>query len=492
MHTQKTAPWGHRLRPSLRLLWLVALSSAPLDGLRADAPEGDVDPARAANLRRVEALWRGRRVGHGSADDVLVRRGLMADRTERRVLLDVEATGLNAREIVEFAIISEHSGHDYEALFVAFAKPSDISAALEFIGVPRGRPVRTEALKFWPKGERVQLTVIPRDGARVAVETLILDVRNDEQPLPQLGFIHTGSIDVERDGERVFAADSEGPGSIASSYNEPTTVLDMPRQAQQSEVYERFIANPETLFPKGTLLKVELRPEDRPEEAPLRVVDRTLRVALPPGARGLPDATVQLDAPAEAPDPERVTTLAEAFERLRALRPLNDPYVTLDLDGSLTLQAAAALARAVGMLDNEDGLRIEPPRPGQLYYRAFLPREAWRDRAERPTQPCELRFQRTPSGELQAVLVHIEEIWDANPDHWRPELRPRERLLEGPGALSSALAETGVTVPVLLVFAPEDLTLGEVMPYLHPVLETHPHVHVFLDEPSPDEPADAP
>ncbi len=444
------------------------------------AEELEPGPLRQTTLRRVDALWRGRRVAHGSAEDVMVRRGLIADRSDRTLLLDVEATGLGAREIVEFPIITEGSGHDYEALFVAFATPGDISAALEFIGVPRGRPVRPEALAFWPKGERVQIAVVGRDGARVPLEELVLDVRNENRPLPRLGFIHAGSIDIERDGETLFAADSEGPGSIASSYNEPTTVLDMPRQAQQGDVYERFVANPDTLFERGALLQLEARPEDRPADAPPRVQERTLRVTLPGGADGLKNAVARLAAPGETPETAVPTGLTGALEALRALRPLHDPYVTLDLDDSLTVLAATELARAVALLDNEDGLRIEPPPPGQLHYRAFLPRDAWRDRSARPTQPCELHFRRAASGALEVTLARIEEIWDEQPDHWRPTLKVHEQPVEAPGDMPARLAATGVRLPVLLVFAPEELRLGELMAYLRPVLDSHPTIHVFL------------
>lgn len=456
------------------LLWALGLLPA-----RATT---ELSPGREANLRRVEAVEQERRAAAAGADHLLVRRGLIADRKERRVLLDAEATGLDANGIVEFPVIAEHSAHDYEALFIAFAKPSDVREALAFIGIPPGRPVDFSRRIFWPKGERVVMTAgRPGETAR-PVEDFILDVRSPGKPtLPRRGFIHAGSVKVERDGQALLAADGDGPGSIVSSYNEPTTVLDMPRQAMQGEVYERFVANPATLLPKEAFVEIVLHPEERPPEHPQRVVDLVLSAASPPGITNLAGAVFRLskagDDAAEAP----AVSLADALRGCRQILPDRDPYVTLDLDDSLSLRTATELARILATLDNEDGLRLEPPREGQLFYKAFLPQDAWRNRKDRPTQPCELRFTAGTGGAVAATLLRIEEIWNEKPDDWRPTLKLHETPLPGPDALPDALAATGVKLPVLLVFAPGGLKLGDVMPYLRTVEQTHPNQHVFLE-----------
>lgn len=460
-----------RLCPALRLLPLACALT-----LRA---EPEVSPERAANLQRVEAAWAQRQAA--ASEDRFVRRGVVADRKARTVVLDAEATGLEARGIVEFPIISENSAHDYEALFIAFAKPSDISAAIEFIGVPRGRPVQPAALAFWPKGERVRISVGLPDDPAVPIETLILDAAQENKPLPTRGFIHSGSTWAEADGQRSFAADGDGPGALAASYNEPTTVLDMPRQAQQGEVYERFVANPETLFQKGAFVRIEIVPEPRPEAYPRRVTDLVLAARAPEGAPEIGAARLRLTEAGQGPDTAPELPLADALRACRAYLPDRDPYVTLDLDDSLSIQAAEDLARVLGALDNEDGLRLEPPKPGQLYYKAFLPQGAWRDRAERPTQPCELRFARGADGKGTATLVRIEEVWSEKPDNWRPDLKVQEVPVPGPDALPALLAASDYKQPVLLVFAPGSLTLGDVMPYLRAVQATHTSLHVFVE-----------
>jgi hypothetical protein len=57
----------------------------------------------------------------------------------------------------------------------------------------------------------------------------------------------------------------------------------------------------------------------------------------------------------------------------------------------MTLSEAVRRAEIYAKLDSPD-TKINGFREGQFYYRAFLPREAWRDRKERLSQPYEVRF----------------------------------------------------------------------------------------------------
>src|SRR5882672_4122693 len=91
--------------------------------------------------------------------DYLVLPGLLADRKEKTVRLYGRATGLGPGDPVEFFIIPADSGKDYESLTVAFVKPSDVDRALKFIGMKAGRPVNYTENQYWPKGERVLMSV---------------------------------------------------------------------------------------------------------------------------------------------------------------------------------------------------------------------------------------------------------------------------------------------------------------------------------------------
>ena len=55
--------------------------------------------------------------------------------------------------------------------------------------------------------------------------------------------------------EALCAADVYGPNTIASTYNEPATLLDLPRQAAQGDVYSFQFPNPEYALPSNTLVE---------------------------------------------------------------------------------------------------------------------------------------------------------------------------------------------------------------------------------------------
>lgn len=125
----------------------------------------------------------------GINTNLLVRPGLTADRTAQWVRVEAVATGMAAQDLVEFMLISEKSGHDYEAFAVSRAQPSEVHRALEYIGIPAGTPVDPETFRFWPKGEPVHITCswTPAETNRrehatdiqgpIRMEELILDTR---------------------------------------------------------------------------------------------------------------------------------------------------------------------------------------------------------------------------------------------------------------------------------------------------------------------------
>ena len=68
----------------------------------------------------------------------------------------------------------------------------------------------------------------------IPFECLVTDKKTGE-PLPADGFVFTGSCMVTKPGERsqrVYAADFLQPQSIASIFNDPIAVLDVPRHAR--------------------------------------------------------------------------------------------------------------------------------------------------------------------------------------------------------------------------------------------------------------------
>ena len=241
----------------LRIGILLAFVSVSL----GQANSNDVrQQAHARNKAAVRAAYTARLKQCGQDPDILVRPGIIANRRLKQVRVQAEATGLSSG-VAEFFLVGQNSSHDYEALALSFAKPGEIQKALMFIGMEPGRPVDHTTLQFWPKGERVLMTfaaAVP-DPVPIRVDQLVIDTRTGK-PLPQSGLVFTGSREVENEdnpGQVLYFADVRDPMSVAATYNEPESVLDVPRIAPQGEVYESYLVNTQHVFAAGELLDVD-------------------------------------------------------------------------------------------------------------------------------------------------------------------------------------------------------------------------------------------
>lgn len=414
--------------------------------------------ARQANIARCAARFAENKVTFADASRYFVARGVVADKQARTVTLDAFTTGVVPTDIAEFFLITENSGHGYEALLTTFAASDAICQAIEFIGVPRGRGVNYDALIFWPKGERLHATAVIGDAAPVSLESL-MTFSETGHPMGTHGFIYVGD---RRNDDGVFIGDAYGPGSVISSYNEPITVLDVPRKAEQAEVYEKYRVSTNVVSQADVWTQVVLVPEKRPAESPLRVRDVALMFS-PEG--------VLINGGEAMPLPAALASL----QALIASQPQHDVYTTLRWDDMLTLSQINDFCRVLALLDVDTGIRVEPPVPGDPYYKAFMPQASWRERENRFSQPCELRFD----ADGGATVVAIEERWldDAITPELSIETIPgvtAETLL---GVIQGKKAD----LPVLLVFAPGSLTVGQLRPYIQAVIKTHPNIHVFVD-----------
>jgi hypothetical protein len=343
--------------------------------------------------------------------------------------------------------------------------------------------VNGSALQFWPKGERVVVTFTCKDPRKpfgpIRAETLFMDSRTGA-PLPATGLVFTGSRGASsppaKTDETLYAADVEDPHSIAANYNEAVSVLDIPRQSPKGAAYDHLTVNPEYVLPKHALVTVTLEPQRK--DGTNRVVDVTLTVK--PGAGKAPafDLTVAGGGPRVANG-----SLNDVLREFAGLTGQGrDPFVTLAFDPALDLRTIRDTCTLLGSIETENGIRIEPPPAGQLYYKAFLPPEKFRDRANRLAQPWELHLARK-DGALAVRLTQVQEIWKQ--DELRPELKVSHADVPTPERLQSEIAARGPGLPVILVFAPPDLTFGDVFRFVGPMLKTHGTVHVYLQEAVP-------
>ncbi len=481
-------------------LILLLVTASQAEALQqGDADTAQEPPARYGegpeNADKAQAIFKKNKVLFKNDANVLVLPGLVARKKEKRIEVLAESTGLAPDTIVEFLLIDQSSGRGYESLLWSYACPSDIHRALVFIGVAPGKPFSPNELRFWPRGERILLSVAPEKKRKgnekpVRLERLVVD-RETNKPLPETGFVFVGSKKVgSPDGKSglVYAADAYEPKSIASLFNDPTAVLDVPRQVSQGEVYGQQLVSSEFDFAKNELVTITIEPEYR--DGRQRVKDLTLQIRhrpITPANKNPPGANLEFiltDANGrqmtESPD------LAAAFGVFSAMtRRGQDPFVSILFDEALTLAEVKKVCRILAMIDRAAGIRIEPPARGQLYYRAFLPDGELLERKERIFQPFELVLSKEGKG-LSGTLVQHEQTWtDDRPD---PDLKITRRKIPTPNSLrkeldadarSRAKATRRPSPRILLVFVNEQLQYGDLVRFLQPALTTHNIIHVF-------------
>ena len=428
----------------------------------------DAERERAVKevMVRVDAAYQAALAAHaGETDRWFVARGVVADKSERTVRVDAFSTGLPPGSILEFLLITLNSGHDYEATFQTTALAADLARAFAFIGLPTGRPVAPGSFRFWPAGERVLATASVDGAAPIPLDAFAADAQT-KAPLPETGFLYVGGAWKE-DG--TLTVDSAGPGSIVPTYNEPVTLFDLPRRAPQGTVYESITASTNSPAKPFLPVAIEFRPEPRPEGAPRRVRDLALRIVAP--------RTYSVDGAAETLDASALVL------RLQEIRKAGqDPYVSFSWDGAVPCGDLREAAQLLQMLDADSGagIRVVEPPAGFPFYQAFLPRDEWRDRARRFSQPCELRLSLDESGAASAVLDVITETW---PDE---ALKPDLSVEEIPGVTPEALpgllrAKAIPDLKAILVFVPSALKWSDLAPFLAACADTHPLVQIFVD-----------
>lgn len=380
-------------------------------------------------------------------------------------------------EPVEFILIGEQSGHGYEAFAVAHAQPSDITRALVHAGMTPGRPVDYKALRFWPRGERVEVTfewTPPAASGRVVAvraEDLILDAHTSNT-LPRVGFPFIGSEwvpDPDATQRQVFAADYFEPHAILSLYNLSETVMDVPWQAAQSVWYGSLSLNPMYELPAGHPVTAILRPEQRADRRA-----RDVRLTVEPAEGGAPRFVFR---EGDADRPLAEGSWAEVARKFGAYSPGQyDWFVQVGWESRLALSHVVASAEKLRDVEGGRlGFRIEPPAPGDLYFKAFLPSAALRNPGTRSSQPWELHVWMTNAADVACLRRYKDELWSESD---RPPALQDEIPLKQPEDAATLVGADDL--PVLIVFAPADLSYGRLLEYLRPLQPTHRLVHVFV------------
>jgi len=412
--------------------------------------------------------------------NLFIRPGLIADRTGRVVRIVAITTSLKANDPVEFPLITRESGKDYEALAISQASALDIHESLRFIGLEPGRGVDPSQLRFWPKGDRVKMVFHVADTRSstgpivpLRVEHLIQDTRTGKT-LPETGFVFTGSEWISAGDSptgKVYAADAFGPGSIASVYNEGYSVLDVPRIAPKHEVYTFQVPNPDHVLPTNQLVEITLEPFYR-DTLPHRF-DLSLLVT----GDGTNLAYTLLDSQNHTLNTNRSQNgVLAALSRYSTAD--RDAFVTLTPDDAITLQDVQALAHFIDSLDNERGIRVEPPPQGHPYFRAFLPNEKFRKREDRFDKVAELRLG-TGEGVTTGELILVESEWKG--DDSTPVFHETRIPIPAPAAMEPALKTREDAPNVLLIFSPARLRYGTLRDFIAPALRQKMILYVFAE-----------
>lgn len=462
---------------------------------RAQEP---TDPGTFLHRAEVQRQYREHQETWGTDTNRLVRMGLMADRATHRIELEAEMTGIGPEEPLEYVLIADTSGKNYEALAVSHARPSDVHAALQFIGLPEGQSFDPAEHRFWPVGERVRITVQwdeeTPEGSRprsAPIENLVMDKPSGQAMAPD-GWVFTGAPVEPAPGgtNRVYTADQGDPGSIISLYNETYTVLDLPRQAAKGQVYETQFPHPDISFTAGQRVTLVMEPADPPGFR--RVSHQVLKISPRAGQTGTEpdDLLFALHTPDGQPT-SRGDRLEDVLTALAGLlQDGREPHLSVDLDDRLSLAAAKTICRFLRESEDSGSLRISPPLPGRWYYQAYLPNPAFRERSMRPSQPWEWHLLRHGDA-WQVQRIDVHENWST--DGSEPELQVLPLPMQSPEEAAQALLADDRPLRVLLVFAPPDATCGELRQFLSPLREKFHTLYIFepLDS-TPSSPGEGP
>ena len=132
----------------------------------------------------------------------------------------------------------------------------------------------------------------------------------------------------------------------------------------------------------------------------------------------------------------------------------------------------------IASIENEKGVRVEPPPAGHPYYRAFVPNEKFRQRADRPSQPLELHLA-APGQPGLGILTRIQESYGEGAD--QPTLTTQDIPIASPDELRKALRAETEGARVVFVYAPGSMLYGDLRRLAQIILESHPTLYVYAE-----------
>ena len=385
---------------------------------------------------------------------------VLADLEQKEVYILGEHAGMVPGEPLEFFVISEMSGHEYESLMVSYALPSDINQAMLRIGLTPIGPVNSDEHRFWPRGDRVQARFLFTDADGTVVKRTPSEVCLWKgKPLPELPWVFTSAPTLpamDGSGEMIFGPDGLSPNSIASTFNLINTVFDLPLQGSKTAVYGEFLLPADWKLGEGKGMVLTLRPAPADTYPP----EQNLEVQITPGAAHLSGL-----------EGVKTEDLAEVGSALNA-RGGEVHYVTFDFGDHLTQAEATARAREIQLLSKHvPSLRIDAPPEGQVFFQSFVPDPRFRVRTNRPSQPLELHL----TGKT-AEVKELKELWG---ESRIPEIQETSIPFTSPEEWTAYLEKHPDGPSVLFLYIDPTNTLAEMRKWTQPVLDRFPIVFVY-------------
>lgn len=385
------------------------------------------------------------------------------------------ASGLRPGEPVEFILIGPHSGHAYESLIVSDVPVEEIDQSLRELGLQPGHPVQPNRLRFWPRGDVLDVHVAwEKDGEQFEMPAEQLVIRQPEgSPLEEAGWIFTGSQTIEKEGRTELLAAIQDPGSILPVYNEAESLLDRPVIAPKQSVYQTLFPNPQCIFTNGQKLTISFRPKD-PQE---RYRPRDWILHMDVGEAGVVGSLRRADAvPMENKRlPQPLQTLREMLATAdgepsqRFLTPHPSPALTLG-----ELRDAYVLLEK---MEAEGLFKLNPPAGQDLFYKAFLPDPSMRKPEARPSQPWEIHLPLDREGDVLLRRYSLRE----RDLQGNPSFDLKEMHISAGSDLTKPLERSPYGLPVLLLFVHASMPYGELLDVLQPLRSEYDTLYLFIE-----------
>lgn len=360
-------------------------------------------------------------VAHGAAP-------VTYDAQKHSVTFSLVSTDCGLDAQLEFLFVGPTSDRDYESMFVTEASVQEIAEAFDKAGFPRGVALDVGKCRFWPVGNAVEM--------EPSFTNLVREMRGE--PLPKV--IYTGGF---RDAAGVPDAQTNMPSAVFALYNCGQSLITLNDTLEQSVTYGRF--QPAVKIPKGEKRTVTFTWKGN-------VDTERFTLALKPG--NLLAAT---------------TTLKEKS----AARELD---VLTDFSPELTVKEANQCAQALALLDSTR-IKLNGFSEGQVFFRAFLPMEKWRDRKERLAQPPEVHFNADGS-----VLVNeILEDWSGDEETVDPKLSVKAHPCADFVSAAQLCDKLSARTQTILIFTSPETKLADIYAFRKGMKTPPLNWYVFME-----------